>query len=115
MKDMNGFITYKGKEYKLVFNLNVMEEIQNEYGTINKWTELTDGISGEPDAKAVIFGITAMINEGIDIDNDEKGLSDPFLTTKQVGRLLTEYGLQNAMISMQQTVIDSTKTESKNL
>lgn len=114
MKDVNGVISYKGKELKLVFNLNVMESIQEEYGTISKWTELTDGISGEPDAKAVIFGITQMINEGIEIDNEEKYTDVPLMTTKQVGRLLTEYGLQNIMETMQRTVIDSTKSAEKN-
>ena len=37
MKDNAGKITYKEKEYKVVFNLNVMEAIQEEYGTIDKW------------------------------------------------------------------------------
>ena len=32
MKDFGGKIQYKGEEYGLVFNLNVMETIQEEYG-----------------------------------------------------------------------------------
>lgn len=115
MKDINGAISYKDKEYKLVFNLNVMETIQDEYGTIEKWTHLTDGIDSEPNAKAVVFGITAMLNEGIDISNEENGTNDPMLTTKQVGRMLTEIGLQGALSTMQKTVIDSTKSEEKNV
>jgi hypothetical protein len=115
MKDINGMISYKNKEYKLVFNLNVMESIQNEYGTIDKWTALTDGISGEPDIQAVLYGITEMINEGIEIDNDDKGTNDPLMTKKQVGRMLTEVGLQEVMKTMQKTVVDSTKSEEKNV
>lgn len=141
MKDVNGKIQYKGKDYRFVFNLNVMETIQGEYGSLDKWGNLTDGtayaqkeyektehkkewdeltdkerakFSGEPDAKAVIFGFTEMLNEGIDIDNEENGTNEPFLTYKQVGRMITEIGLANATATMNQTVIESTKSETKN-
>ena len=114
MKDIEGKITVNDKEYSLVFNLNVMEEIQEEYGTLEKWGNLTDGTSGEPNAKAVIFGFTAMINEGIDIQNDRNGTNEKPLTKKQVGRLITEYGLINATKKLNDTVIESTKSNEKN-
>ena len=63
MKEMRTEIEYKGTTYNLVFDLNVMEEIQDEYGTLDEWGKLTDGSTGEPNAKAVIFGFTAMLNE----------------------------------------------------
>lgn len=107
-------IEYKGQKYKLVFNLNVMEEIQEEYKTIDKWGQLTDGTKGEPNAKAIIFGLTAMINEGIDIDNEDNEEKKEPLTLKQVGRLLTEVGLQEATEKLNNTVIESTKSEEKN-
>ena len=115
MKDINGKIQYRDKEYKIVFNLNVMEAIQAEYGTMEKWGDLTDGAEGEPDAKAVIFGIREMLNEGIDIDNDENGTDIPFFTHKQVGRLVTEVGLRNVTETMNQTVIESTQSAEKNM
>lgn len=114
MKDMCGHIQYKGKDYKLVFNLNVMEAIQEEYGSVEKWGDLTDGGEGEPNAKAVIFGFTQMLNEGIDITNDEEGTNDKPLTLKQVGRMITEVGLIEATKSMQNTVVKSTESEVKN-
>lgn len=142
MKDFNGSIQYKGADYRLVFNLNVMEAIQEEYGSIDKWGSLTDGTAyaekeyirqhgsldgwddlkpkekakyeGEPDAKAVIFGFTQMLNEGIDMSNEENGTNIPPLTLKQVGRMITEVGLANATAKMNQTVIESTKGEEKN-
>ena len=114
MKDIEGKITVNDKEYSLVFNLNVMEEIQEEYGTLENWGNLTDGTSGEPNAKAVIFGFTAMINEGIDIQNDKNGTNEKLLTKKQVGRLITEYGLINATKKLNDTVIESTKSNEKN-
>ena len=115
MKDVNGKIQYKGQEYTLVFNLNVMETIQEKYGTVDKWAELTDGSgTNEPNAKAVIFGFAAMINEGIDIENDENGTDIKFLTLKQVGRLITDVGLAEATATLNDTVINSTKGEEKN-
>ena len=103
---------YKGKEIKLVFNLNVMQAIQEEYKTVDAWGKLTDGESGEVDIKALIFGLTAMINEAIDIDNDENGTNEPFFSPKQVGRIITDVGLAKATKALNQTVIDATKDDS---
>ena len=113
MKYFNGKIQYKDKEYKLTFNLNVMQRIQEEFGSLDKWGELTDG-SVEPDAKAIIFGFTEMINEGIDIDNEENGTDNPPLTMKQVGRLMSEIGFENATLVMNDTVVNSTQSDEKN-
>ena len=116
MKEISKTLEYKGKEYKLVFNLNVMEVIQDKYGTLENWGKLTDGAEndGEPNAKAVIFGITAMLNEGIDIDNEENGTEEKMLTNKQVGRMITDIGLQSSAQLMNGVVIDSTQSAEKN-
>ena len=114
MKDINGKLQYKDKEYKLVFNLNVMEQIQEEYKSLEEWGNLTDGENGEPNAKAVIYGFTAMLNEGIDMDNEENGTDIKPLTTKQVGRIITEVGLLEATKTLNKTVVDSTQSNEKN-
>ena len=115
MNDVNGKIQYKDKEYTIVFNLNVMEAIQAEYGSLEAWGNLTDGSeSGEPDAKAVIFGFTEMLNEGIDMANEEDGMDTKPLTRKQVGRMISEVGLAEATATMNSTVVESTKGEEKN-
>lgn len=111
-------VKWKGVDYNLVFNLNVMEQIQEEYGSISAWGELTDN-EKEPNAKAVIFGLTAMINEGIDIDNeDNEGVEGyvikKMLTKKQVGRLLTDVGIEEATKRLNDTVISSVASEEKN-
>lgn len=113
MKDFNGQIEYKGKTYKLYFNLNVMQQIQEEYGTIEEWGKLSDGVSGEVNAKAVIFGLACMLNEGIDIENEENETDNKPLTLKQVGRIITEVGLKNATKTLNDTVIESTKDETQ--
>lgn len=114
MKEMRNEIEFNGVKYNLVFNLNVMELIQDEYETLDKWGALTDGSKGEPNIKAVKFGFTAMINEGIDIDNEKNGTNIKPLTEKQVGRILTAIGLANVTETMNKTVIDSTKSDEKN-
>lgn len=115
LKEVSSKITYKDKDYKLVFNLNVMEKIQEEYDTLDHWGELTDGANGnEVNIKALVFGITEMINEAIDIDNDENGKRDPFVSHKFVGRMLTDIGIDSAAANMNDLVIESTKNDSKN-
>lgn len=114
MKNTYQTIEYKGKKYKLVFDMNVMEGIQEKYGSIEKWGELTDGSKGEPNAKAIKFGFTAMLNEGIDIDNEENGTKEKLLTLKQVGRMITEIGFTNSAEALNKTVVESTKSDEKN-
>ena len=116
MKEISKTLEYKGKEYNLVFNLNVMEVIQDKYGTLENWGKLTDGTEndGEPNAKAVIFGFREMINEGIDIMNEETGNDVKPLTLKQTGRLITDIGIAEATNKLNKTVIDSTQSAEKN-
>lgn len=111
-------INHKGLDYELVFNLNVMELIQEEYGSVEAWGELVEA-AAEPKAKDIKYGFTAMINEGIDIYNedhadDEGFIKRPFLTEKQVGRIISEIGIANAAKTLNKTVIDSTKSDEKN-
>lgn len=91
MKDINDTLTYKGKEYLLTFNLNVITDIQEKYGTLENWIEIAYGRkTGEPSTKALSFCVAAMINEGISIANEEgKEYTDP-ITEKQAGRMLSE-------------------------
>lgn len=114
MKEMNGKIQYKDKEYALVFNLNVMQMIQQRYHSIEEWGALTDGSNGEVDIQALIFGFTEMLNEGIEIENEENGTKEPKLTDKQVGRIITEVGLAKAAKKLRKTVTDSAGSEEKN-
>lgn len=114
MKEVTSKINYKGNEYKLVFNLNVMEEIQDEYKTLENWGSLTDGKSGEVNVKALVFGITAMINEGIEIDNEDNGKNDPPLSHKKVARIISEIGLNKAAQDMNDLVVESAGSDEKN-
>lgn len=114
MKDYKFEFEVDGVKYSLVFNLNVMQEIQEEYGTIEKWGSLTDGTKGEVNAKALIFGLTEMINEGIDIENETTGSDKKPLTRKQVGRLVTKMGLEKTAEKLNTAIVESTKSDEKN-
>lgn len=110
IKDVFNEIEYKEQKYKVYFNLNVMEEIQAEYKTFDNWTDLVGGKGKEVDIKALKFGFQAMLNEGIDIQNEEEGTDIKPLTEKQVGRMLTTIGLQTASQKLIDTVVESTKS-----
>ena len=131
MKDIEKVLKLNEVEYPIVFNLNVMQAIQEEYGSLDAWGNVTEAVqrdendeiitdtygkplTKEPDVKAVIFGFTEMINEGIDIRNEREGKSDPFLSQRKVGRILTAYGLDKATQLQNETVIESTQSEIKN-
>ena len=115
MKSTMQEIEYRGKTYRLVFDLNVMEAIQDEYGSIEAWGKLTEPEDGgEPNIKALVFGVMEMINEGIDISNDEDGTDEKPLTHRQAARILTDVGLDTVTDKVQQSVIDSTEDDSKN-
>ena len=114
MKSKLQEIEYRDKTYKLAFDLNVMEAIQDEYGSIEAWGKLVEPDDGEPNIKALVFGATEMINEGIEISNDEDGTHEKPLTHRKVARILTEVGLESVTDKVQKSVIDSTEDDSKN-
>ena len=114
MKEYKFELEVEEKKYQLIFNLNVMQEIQEKYGTLEKWGELTDGKSGEVNVKALIFGLTCMLNEAIDMKNDEKGTKTPLLTEKQVGRLITKAGIEKSAEKLNEAIVEGTKSDSKN-
>lgn len=109
MKNTIVHIDVENKKIPLVFNLNVMEEIQEQYGSLDKWGELTKG-TGEPKIKELRTGIMLMINEAIDIENEEQGKNEPMLTEKQVGRVMSKVGLDVIVKKIQEITIASAKS-----
>lgn len=116
MKTAICYIETDEKKYPLVFNLNVMEEIQEQYGSMDKWGNIVQG-DGEPNIKSLKSGLMAMINEGIDICNEQTEEKNPFVTEKQVGRIITEVGLDNVVKAIKEITVKSTRTgeEEKNV
>lgn len=112
MKNTIVYIETSKRNFPLVFNLNVMEEIQEQYGSLDRWGELTQG-SGEPKIKELKAGIMLMINEAIDIENENNNTNEPMVTDKQVGRIMTEVGIEAIVKKIQEITIASTKSEDK--
>lgn len=110
MKNAVVYIETEKKKYPLAFNLNVMEEIQEAYGSLDEWGRITQG-AGEAKIKDLKVGILAMINEAIDMQNEENNTNEPMLNTKQVGRIMTAVGIDKIVKSIQEITIASTKTD----
>ena len=110
MKNTVVYIETEKKNYPLVFNLNVMEEIQEKYGSLDNWGEHTKG-DGEPQIKDLKAGVMIMLNEAIDMENEDKGTNEPLLNEKQVGRLMSQVGLEVVVAKIQEITIASAKSE----
>lgn len=102
---------FNGRKYNLVFNLNVMEAIQEKYGTLGKWGEATGANGEEPQISAIIDGFEIMLNEGEEMahENDFKPI-----THKQVGRIISGIGLPKATELLNAVVSNSTASDAKN-
>ena len=110
MKNTVVYIETADKKYPLAFNLNVMEEIQEHYGSLDEWGKVTQG-DGEPKVKDLKYGVLAMLNEGIDMENERNGTDEPMLTAKKVGRIMTEIGIKQIVAAIQDITVASVKTE----
>lgn len=100
--------TKKGEKFPYLFSLNVLSAVQNKYGSLNEWKELIEPADGsEPKIDALIFFFTEAINEGIDIENEEHNQSRELLTSRKVGRIITELGLEEASKKLKEAVVDS--------
>lgn len=110
MIDKVNYLETKTEKYPLVFSLNVMEAIQDKYGSIDKWSSLIQK-NGEPEIKALKFFMTEAINEGIEIENEKNNEKRKSVTSKQVGRILTEVGLSDTANKIMTTISESIQTD----
>jgi hypothetical protein len=108
--DKINYLETKTEKYPLVFTLNVMEAIQEKYGTIEAWSNLIQR-DGEPDIKALKFFITKAINEGLEIEAEKNGEKRKAITSKKAGRILTEIGLSGAASKIMATISDSVEMD----
>ena len=110
MVDKINYLETKTEKFPLVFTLNVMEAIQEKYGTIEAWSNLIQR-DGEPDIKALKFFITEAINEGLEIEAERTGEKRKAITSKKAGRILTEIGLSGAANKIMATISDSVEMD----
>ena len=110
MVDKINYLETETEKFPLVFTLNVMESIQEKYGTIEAWSNLIQR-DGEPDIKALKFFITEAINEGLEIEAEKTGEKRKAITSKKAGRTLTEIGLSGAASKIMATISDSVEMD----
>lgn len=83
IKDGGSTVTLKGKEYRLLFTLNALDELQTKFGGYDKLGEIFN--KDNPDwVKDTKWLFTLLINEGL-LEEDEKA---QLMTETQVGRLI---------------------------
>ena len=98
-------------KYPVTFNINVMEEIQEKYGSIGAWGAIVENADGgEPKVKDLKIGLMMMINEGIDIENEMNGTNNPFVDSRQVGRIISEIGFGAVTEVIKNLTVASTST-----
>lgn len=95
-------------EYPVAFTVNVMADLQEKYGSLDGWSSALQPEQGEPKIRDVIYTYMLFINEGIDIENEQKGENRPLINEKQSGRIITEIGFNNAGTKIMKIVTDST-------
>jgi hypothetical protein len=101
------------KEYPITFTLNVMESIQEKYGTIDKWqSNLIE--RDETPIKDVVWIFQELLNEAIDIENDDREVKLPKLEHKQVARIITSLGVVKAVRLIFETVSNAMPKEEEN-
>ncbi len=108
MKDIIGYIETSKKKYPICFNLNVLEEIQNRYGSLSAWGDIVESkVQSEPNIKDLKTGLTIMINEAIDMLNEDLQPEEreELLDEKKVGRIISEVGFTK----MTTIIMDLTK------
>ena len=110
MVDKINYLETETEKFPLVFTLNVMESIQEKYGTIEAWSNLIQR-DGEPDIKALKFFITEAINEGLEIEAEKNSEQRKAITSKKAGRILTEIGLSGAASKIMATISDSVEMD----
>lgn len=110
MLEKQEYLEVGEEKYPLSVTLNVIETMQNKYGTITKWKKLMLGFieekkidkkgneiiewkeNDELSAKDLKFFVMESINEGIDIENEKRNDNRPFVTDRQVGRIISQVG-----------------------
>ena len=113
MNDYKFNFEINDKNYELVVSLNVLKEVQQKYGTVQKWGDLIGSKDHETDIDALIFGYMCMLNEAVDIKNENLAENEkqPFYTEKQVGRIMTLLGLGKAQQIITNAITESSKSD----
>lgn len=102
------YLKTRNETFPFTYSLNVMEALQNEFGSLNEWSDMVEPKDGsEPKIKALLFFFKEAINEGIDIENENSDQPRKFVNERKVGRIITELGVKTVLEQLKGTVIDA--------
>ncbi len=105
------FFEVKDQKIPALFDLNVVAELQEKYGSLSEWNAKCFPKGSEPRLKPLIHAFELAINEGYDAIGSDKRVSNA-----EAGRIVTAMTIDKAAAKIQQLVVDSTKSgdEEKN-
>lgn len=83
IKDGGYTVTIKGKEYRLLFTLNALDEIQTKFGGYDELDKIFNQ-SNKDWIKDTKWLLTMLINEGL-LEEDENAA---LFTEQQIGRMI---------------------------
>lgn len=102
------YLKTKSEIFPFTYSLNVMEALQNEFGSLNEWSDMVEPKDGsEPKIKALLFFFKEAINEGIDIENENSNQPRKFVNERKVGRIITELGVKTVLEQLKGTVVEA--------
>lgn len=99
------FLDVKGEKIPALFDLNVVAELQEKYGSLSEWNAKCFPEGSEPRLKPLIHAFELSINEGYDAIG-----SDKRVTNAEAGRIVTAMTIDKAAARIKQLVVDSTKS-----
>ena len=108
--------TLANKTYPLIFDMNVVAEIESEYGNLEEWLSKIQ----ESSIKTAISTLAILINEAVYIHNDESSDKWELVDCKKIGRLMNMRDIETVLNVIMETFkagtpqSDDTEENSKN-
>lgn len=101
--------TFEDNKYCLVFDLYVMNQLQDIYGTLYNWTKKID----EEDFNALLVTLEFMLNEGVKTMRDEGNIDYNFPKHESVVKIATIENIRNLIIGVIEASLGNTKNSKK--
>lgn len=98
-------IVYKNKEYKLVFDLNLIEKIQEEYGSLKNFFK--DMFTEEHIYKYSAYLVKEMANEWVDMENERKSRKMQYMSTTTAKNILKSINSILYLSALQEKIFDT--------
>ena len=114
MKDKVAYIKTAKRVYPICFNLNVLEDIQEEFGSLSAWGDAVENKEKDSmNIKVLKKGLMLMINEAIDMENENLPSEErkELVNEKQVGRIISEIGFEETTKIIMSISTESTDVE----